>query len=126
MKVDLHRFDNTEIVIHNLERYEQTVHIKLFEVLKQRGLTLSDLHRLTGIRNASLSELANGRKFSLNIVHIVVIMQALRITDIRELFDVEFSPETVEKWNEEMKHHDSGLTSKQLEETNENLKMINK
>lgn len=126
MKYDLNRSDNTEIVTHNLERYEKDVIIRLHEVLKKRGLTISDLHRMTGIRIASLSELANAKKYSLNIIHLVLIMQALRITDVNELFDVRFSADTKEEWAAEMKHYSNGLTKKQEAEVKDNLQRMNK
>ncbi|GAF13078.1 hypothetical protein JCM19046_124 [Bacillus sp. JCM 19046] len=126
MKYELNRSDNTEIVTHNLERYEKDVIIHLHDVLKQRGLTISDLHRMTGIRIASLSELANARKYSVNIIHLVLIMQALRITDVTELFEVRFSAETKAEWAEEMAHYVSGLTKQQEDEVNDNLQRMNK
>ncbi|MED4128261.1 helix-turn-helix transcriptional regulator [Shouchella miscanthi] len=126
MNVELNRFDNSPLVVHNLKRYEKKIVIKIHEILRQRDLSLSDLHRMTGIRIASLSELSNARKSTLNIIHIVVIMQALRITDVREIFDIQFNEEVIEEWNEEMEGYEKGLTVKQQKEVEENLKLMEK
>lgn len=64
-----------------------TLKCKLNEVLKERGLTQTELSELTGIRPASISELANMKRSTINVPHLLVIAQTLRITDLCELIE---------------------------------------
>lgn len=80
-------------------------------------MSQGDLHVLTGIRMATLNEIPNGKKLSVNMLHFATIMAALRITDIRELFNIEFADEVQKAWEEEMKDYEwKGFTPKQKEE----------
>lgn len=74
---------------------------KIDDALRARNLTQAKLAILTGLRTSTISELVNGSRTAMTKTHAAVVMIALRITDIRELFDIEFSPETVEKFNVE-------------------------
>ncbi|PFW43830.1 XRE family transcriptional regulator [Priestia megaterium] len=111
---------NSEVILDVVHKYPQKVKIKLTEVLESRGLTQGDLHYMTGIRLATLSEIANGKKQSFYFIHLVAIMCALRITDMREIIDVEFDKEVVEAWKEEMDGYEKGLTGEQQREVEEN------
>ena len=121
MKVDLHRLGGSEVIMGMIEKYPNKVEIRLGEILKERGLSQGDLHRMTGIRVATINEIANAKKYSMNIVHLVCIMSALRITDVREIFNIEFDEEVKEAWKEEMEHYESGMTNKQKQEVQENM-----
>lgn len=121
MKVDLHRLGGSEVVMDMIEKYPNKVEIKLGEVLKKRELSQGDLHRMTGIRVATINEIVNAKKYSMNIVHLVAIMSALRITDVREIFNVEFDEKVKKDWEEEMKHYETGMTNKQKQEVQENI-----
>lgn len=74
---------------------------KLDEAIKKRGLTQAKLATLTGLRPTTISELINCSRLSIAKSHIAVIMVALRITDIREILDIEFTLDTVDKLSEE-------------------------
>lgn len=74
---------------------------KIDEALEKRGLTQAKLATLTGLRPTTISELVKGTRFAITKSHIASIMIALRITDIREIIDIEFTPETVEKFEEQ-------------------------
>jgi transcriptional regulator with XRE-family HTH domain len=124
MKVNLERLSSSELAWDLIQKYPNVVEIRLGEILKQRGLTQGDLHRLTGIRVATINEICNAKKYSMNIFHLVAIMCALRITDVREILSVKFTDEVVKAWEEEMENYDGGLTNKQREEFNENLKKM--
>lgn len=60
---------------------------KLGQVLKQRGMKMQELSDLTGIRIATISEMVNMKRSTLNVPHLIVIAKALRITDVSELFE---------------------------------------
>jgi DNA-binding Xre family transcriptional regulator len=125
MELDLSRMNGVEITHDLINKYPSKVRLKLDEIMNERGIALGDLYRLTGIRIATLSEIKNGRKNSINIVHIVAIMVALRISDIRELFDVDFDEEVKKEWKEEMESYDGeGLTHKQREILTENIRRM--
>ena len=122
MKVDLHRLGGSEVIMEMIDKYPNKVEIKLGEILKERDLSQGDLHRMTGIRVATINEIVNAKKYSVNIVHLVCIMASLRITDVREIFDVTFDDEVMEAWEEEMEHYEGkGMTHKQEKEMEENM-----
>lgn len=63
--------------------------IKIEEIAKKSGnLSLSELSELTGVRRATLSELANGKRRRIEFAHIERIAEALNIKDIREIIDL--------------------------------------
>jgi len=70
------------------------LNIKLDEVLKERGLNQKQLHEMTGIRTAAISELFNNQRKSINKEHIEKIATALNIKDIGKL--IELNEETAE------------------------------
>ncbi|WP_081949728.1 helix-turn-helix domain-containing protein [Paenibacillus durus] len=51
-------------------------------------ISLRELSRLSDVRHAALSELANGKRESISFSHIERIVQALKIRDIREIIDL--------------------------------------
>lgn len=58
------------------------------ELIKERDISLRELSRLADIRHAALSELANGKRESINFQHIKRIAESLDIPDIREIIDL--------------------------------------
>jgi putative transcriptional regulator len=61
--------------------------VKINELTKKNGISLRELSRITDIRHAALSELANHKRQNINFGHIERIAQALNIDDIREIID---------------------------------------
>ncbi|GGB63440.1 transcriptional regulator [Lentibacillus populi] len=61
------------------------VEIVLNELLSRYDLSINQLHLLTGIRRATLSELANGKRQRIQLKHIEKIANALEIEDINEV-----------------------------------------
>src|SRR5690625_6565983 len=59
--------------------------VNLDEKVKEVGLNFTELSLLTGIRYASINELKNNKKVTLNLQHILAIMVALRIKSFDEL-----------------------------------------
>ncbi|MCA1056133.1 helix-turn-helix transcriptional regulator [Rossellomorea aquimaris] len=112
------------IVIESLDKFPHKIHIKLGDILRDRGLTQGDLHRLTGLRVATINELVNFKKKSLTVAHLVSIMIALRITDIRELIEVEFDEEVQAYFKEENERMRNGFTPDLTKTAEENVKRI--
>lgn len=61
--------------------------VKISDLIKQQGISLRELSRLSDVRHAALSELANGKRANINFVHIEKIADALGISDIRDIID---------------------------------------
>lgn len=61
------------------------IEICLNELLSRYDLSINQLHLLTGIRRATLSEIANGKRQRIQLEHIEKIANALEIEDINEI-----------------------------------------
>ncbi|QKY71708.1 helix-turn-helix transcriptional regulator [Lentibacillus sp. CBA3610] len=72
---------------------EKKVIIKIDELLRKHDISLRELSRLSDIRHAALSELSNQKRESINFRHVEKIAEALKIEDIREIIDLEDSPD---------------------------------
>ncbi|NOU99431.1 helix-turn-helix domain-containing protein [Paenibacillus planticolens] len=62
--------------------------VKISELTNKHNISLRELSRLSDVRHAALSELANGKRENINFNHIVRIAEALEIQDIREIVDL--------------------------------------
>lgn len=62
--------------------------IKIADLVKTHQISLRELSRRADVRHAALSELANGKRESINFSHIERIAEALNIEDIREIIDL--------------------------------------
>ncbi|WP_341282262.1 helix-turn-helix transcriptional regulator [Paenibacillus sp. FSL H8-0537] len=62
--------------------------VKIEKLTKGRKISLRELSRLSDVRHAALSELANGKRESISFAHIERIAEALNIRDIREIIDI--------------------------------------
>ncbi|WP_088052542.1 helix-turn-helix domain-containing protein [Virgibacillus dakarensis] len=71
------------------------VEIILNELLSRYDLSINQLHLLTGIRRATLSELANGKRQRIQLEHIEKIANALGIEDINEIVRLS----RINEWN---------------------------
>jgi DNA-binding Xre family transcriptional regulator len=119
----IHQKTNS-IVIESLDKFPHKIHIKLGNILRERGLTQGDLHRLTGLRVATINELVNFKKKSLTVAHLVSIMIALRITDIRDLIEIEFDEEVEAYFKEENERMKNGFTPDLTKTAETNVKRI--
>ncbi|NRQ71977.1 helix-turn-helix transcriptional regulator [Bacillus cereus] len=124
MHRDLLNQNTNAVVTELLEKTPHRVVNRLGELLRERGMSQGDLSRLTGIRVATINEIANIKKLSINWLHLVPIMIALRITDMNEIISVEFPDEVKERFEKEMEGYEGGLTPKMLEEVEENSKKM--
>ncbi|PRT39222.1 helix-turn-helix domain-containing protein [Bacillus wiedmannii] len=61
--------------------------VKIHELTKKKGISLRELSRLTDIRHAALSELANQKRQNVNFRHIEKIAETFEIEDIRDIID---------------------------------------
>ncbi|MGM0845152.1 MAG: helix-turn-helix domain-containing protein [Bacillota bacterium] len=120
----IHQKTNT-IVIETLDKFPHKVNIKLGKILKERGMTQGDLHRLTGLRIATINELVNFKKKSLTVAHLISIMAALRIWDLRDLIEIEFDDEVVDYFREERLQMKNGLTSDMKKTLETNFERMN-
>ncbi|WP_440897097.1 helix-turn-helix domain-containing protein [Amphibacillus sp. Q70] len=65
------------------------VHLQLNQLLHRYDLSITQLHIKTGIRRATLSELASGKRQRIQLEHIDRIVDALDIKDMNDLFHIE-------------------------------------
>ena len=94
----------TDLLMNNLNSVPTIRFVsRVDEALEKRGLTQGKLATLCGLRPNTISEIIKGTRSSLTKSHIAAIMIALRITDIREIIDIEFSLETKEQFEQESK-----------------------
>ncbi|WP_449601063.1 helix-turn-helix domain-containing protein [Paenibacillus sp. Marseille-Q9583] len=59
------------------------------EIIRARGITQTELSDMSGVRQASISELSNNMRKSINREHLAKIADALEIDDISELLIIE-------------------------------------
>lgn len=64
------------------------LYVRLAELLEERGMTQRQLVDLTGLRPATVSELANNLRTTIHRSHITKIADALGIEDIRQLIEL--------------------------------------
>lgn len=80
-----------DVVNETIEQFPSIKMVcKLQDHLDKLGMSLRELSLLTGIRYASLNEMKNGKKVTLNLQHVLAVMVALRIKNLNELFDTQF------------------------------------
>jgi len=98
MIVKTHEWTNKKVT-GQLEEFPYfTVKCKLHDVLKERGLKMEELAELTGLRVATISEIANMKRSTLSVPHIIVIAKALRIIYIDELIEFIMPEDTHEQF----------------------------
>lgn len=65
------------------------VRVKVDEIIRARGITQTELSDMSGVRQASISELSNNMRNSINREHLAKIADALEIDDISELLVID-------------------------------------
>ncbi|WP_446899002.1 helix-turn-helix domain-containing protein [Clostridium sp. LBM24168] len=70
-------------------------------LIAERGLDYQRLANISSIRNMTISDIASCRKSKISLDHIISIMVALRITDIRDIINIEFKPDVIKQFKEE-------------------------
>ncbi|MDO5519742.1 MAG: helix-turn-helix transcriptional regulator [bacterium] len=71
-----------------LENLGFCYYFKLADRMRERNLTVRKLSALSGLRLATISDMMRGKKNSINMHHIVVLMAVLRLDSITELVDI--------------------------------------
>jgi putative transcriptional regulator len=61
---------------------------KLREVLRRKGISQKELSQLTGLREATISELVNDSRSVYNKEHLSKIMEVLKLEDLSELLEI--------------------------------------
>lgn len=64
---------------------------KLGDILTERDISQKEFAKMTGLREATISEFLNMRRLNINISHLTIIMSTLEIYDIKEIIDIEFN-----------------------------------
>lgn len=80
--------------------YGIELQFKLADRMAERNLTVRELSEITGLRLATISDIMNGNRSSINFQHIVVLMMALKITKLSDMVDIAF-PEYLVNYYEE-------------------------
>jgi len=65
-----------------------TFRIKLKEALEEANMTQSELAELTGLRRATISEIAQNSRTVMNKSHLGKIMDALDLTDMNDILEL--------------------------------------
>lgn len=65
------------------------IRIRLKDILEERKLKQKELAEMTGIREFTISDICRGSRTVMNFDHIAKIAEALEISDIRELIELE-------------------------------------
>lgn len=91
------------------------------------GINLSELSLLTGIRYASINDLKNNKKVTLNLQHILAIMMVLRLKSFDELFEIRFDGEDAERFEMESAYYRSnGLPDSAYKRMEDNKKRLDR
>lgn len=62
--------------------------VKLKEILQERNMTQGELVKMTGLRQAVVSELVHNQRMSLKKDHITRICEALEIDKIEDILEL--------------------------------------
>lgn len=73
----------------------------LGSIISERGLTQAEVSQITGIRQATISDMVNNKRASISIPHLIVLMVALKIPRLSDMIDITFDDETVAKFEKE-------------------------
>ncbi|WP_182200399.1 helix-turn-helix domain-containing protein [Paraliobacillus salinarum] len=74
-----------------MEQSNVKITIKLKELLNQRGITQQEFAEMSGLRTATISEIANNQRTSINKKHLETIIQTLDLSSMDELLSIEKS-----------------------------------
>lgn len=66
---------------------EFKIQLKVKDLLHKRRMTQSQLSDMSGVPAATLSDIINDKRTSVNKEHLASIAKALDVTDIRELIE---------------------------------------
>lgn len=81
--------------------YGMELQFKLADRMAERNLTVRDLSALSGLRLATISDIMNGNRSSINFQHLTMLMVALRLTKISDLIDIYIPEYICDKFEED-------------------------
>lgn len=64
------------------------LHFKLADRMAERGLSVRGLSALSGLRLATIHDIMNGNRTSINLQHLTVLMTVLRLTKLSDLIEI--------------------------------------
>ena len=62
--------------------------LKLKEVLNSKGISQKELSKMTGIREGTISEMANDTRSTYNKKHLATVMDALNVTKLEDILEL--------------------------------------
>lgn len=94
----------------------------LQERMDEVGINLTELSNLTGIRYATLNDLKNAKKVTLNLQHVFAVMVALRLESFNDLFEITFvDADDAKRFKDESElYRKNGLPETELKRMEEN------
>ncbi|MFA2595236.1 helix-turn-helix transcriptional regulator [Bacillus cereus] len=122
---------SNDLILENIQSFPDVqLRVNLDKLMNRYSLTLKEVALLTGLRTATISNIKNMKMTTFNIAQLLLLIKALRITDLTELIDLEMSEETRKQFKTERKEMDkrNNLTE-EMEDTiraNEGRRYIQK
>lgn len=92
-----------EEVLQYMDKVGVYFSFKLADRLRERNLTMRDFAKMSGLRLATISDMCNGKKQSLNLHHVLICMLVLRITKLSDIIEIVFPEEFKVKCESESK-----------------------
>lgn len=89
---------------HELEDLGFCYYFKLADRMRERNLTVRKLSALSGLRLATISDLMRGKKNSINMHHVVILMAVLRLDSMSDLIDIRVPASIKDQMIEESNH----------------------
>ncbi|HEF5065784.1 helix-turn-helix domain-containing protein [Bacillus paramobilis] len=130
INLNVERHSN-DLIKENIQAFPDVqLKVNLDKLMNRYSLTLKEVALLTGLRTATVSNIKNMKMTTLNIAQILLLVKALRITDLGELIELEMEEETRERFTEERAEMDRRNTlTEEMEDTiraNEGRRYIQK
>ena len=94
MTIKYHNKTNEQVRQYENQYEDFTLTCKLGDVLREKGISMKQLSNRTGIRIATISEMVNQKRSTINMSHLIVIAKELRITNLETLYAFDMSEET--------------------------------
>ncbi|MED4841560.1 helix-turn-helix transcriptional regulator [Weizmannia sp. CD-2023] len=67
---------------------EPELNIKLKELLKEKNITQKELAEMTGLREATISEIANNARTTINKEQLLLIMKTLGVKELSKILEL--------------------------------------
>jgi len=60
---------------------------KVKHILDKKGISQKEFAEMTGLREATISDICRNAKASTNLEHLAIIMNALKVRDFNEIYE---------------------------------------